>query len=74
MYAVFDSVVKTSFGMQLVTKFAGGNTCATKIWKGLLCHAHESTDAINTSKQLLRYITHANILEWRGTTHDFILN
>ena len=60
--------------MQLVTKFAGDNTCATKIWQGLLGCVHESTDAINTSKQLLRYITHANILDWRGTTHDFLLN
>ena len=33
MYSIFDKVVKTSFGMQLVTRFAGDNTCATKIWK-----------------------------------------
>ena len=66
----FNKVVKTSYGMQLVTQFAG----ATKIQKGLLHCAHESTDTINTSKRLLRYITHASILDWQGTTYNFVLN
>ena len=59
--------------MQLVTKFAGHNTCATKIWKGLLCHAKESMDAINTSKQLLKYIIYTSILVWQGSTYDLFL-
>ena len=60
--------------MHLVTKCANDTTCATNIWKGLIRRARESTDAINTSKKLLRYITHASILDWQGSTYDFVLN
>ena len=40
----------------------------------MLERAKTSTDATIVSQELLAYITSCNIIEWRGSTHDFVLN
>ena len=74
LYAVFHKVLKTSSGMQLITKHEKDADKATKIWSALLQHAKESTDATINAQNLLEYIMTANIANQTGSTYDFVLN
>ena len=74
LLSVLDKNVLTSHGMQTVRKYADHEHCSTLIWRGLVQHARRSTHAIVSTEKLLEYITTATISEWRGKSHDFVLN
>ena len=74
MYAMFNCVLKTNTGIQLVTEHENSATKATMIQKATMERTKDSTDATIIAQELLTYITSCDISDWRGSTHDFDLN
>ena len=61
MYAIFNCVLKTSSGIQLVTEHEDTTTKAILIWNAILERAKHSTDATIIAQELLTYITSCDI-------------
>lgn len=74
MFSVFDTVLKTSYGLKLVHQYDGHPQRATLIWRALCERAKVSTQATLNADALILYICTADIRTWRGTACDFLLN
>ena len=75
MYSVFEDKVLTNTGLTLVRKYEE-NFDAQNIYRGLLKHSKESTQANIDTAELLTYITSVKLhkITWKGTYYDFILH
>ena len=75
IYSVFEDKVLTNTGKTLVRKFEETYD-AQSIYKGLLHHSKESTQATIDIAELLTYITTVKLhkISWKGTYYAFILH
>ena len=74
LFAVFNHTLKTSYTSQLVTTYAKDTNKASLIWVAVVEHASQSTNATVSAQDLLEYITHVLVTNWKGTTQNFVLN
>ena len=75
IYSVFEDKVLTNTGVTLVRKYEKTYD-AQSIYKGLLRHSQESTQATIDTAELLTYITTVKLhkISWKGTYYAFILH
>jgi hypothetical protein len=73
VYAIFCSNIKTDFGQKLVRDYEPSQN-AQAIWKELSNDAEKSMVAQLNATDLLQYTHTAQVENWKGTTHSFILH